>query len=199
MRNVALLALAFALLLWGCGGDDTASKRGGSSGAAKTEPEADEVAEAARAAGCELRSFRGTSREHVSDPEAKVQYSSSPPTSGKHFEIAAEDGAYPRAPDAKALVHSLEHGRVVIWFQGDLPARVRADLRASYDEDSFQTLLTPDETGSQYAVAATAWNRDPVPNGTGRLLGCRNYTPEVLDALEAFKKRHRSQGPEAIP
>ena len=44
-----------------------------------------------------------------------------PPTSGKHFEVPAEDGAYDEAPDVKELVHSLEHGRMIIWFKKNLP------------------------------------------------------------------------------
>lgn len=212
--------LLVALLLAGCGGDADVVEGGGTptpkdtSTAKAKPPTSDDVlppggvlprltgmglTRASRGAGCDLRSYRGTSREHVSDPDAQVEYSSAPPTSGSHLEVPAQDAAYLTAPDEKALVHSLEHGRVVIWFKADLPRAARASLRTFYEDDPFQTLLTPDETGSPYAVAATAWNRDPVPNGTGRLLGCKNYTPEVLEALQAFKKRHRSRGPEAIP
>lgn len=157
------------------------------------------LAGAARAAGCELQSFQAKSRQHTSDTDDEIDYSSAPPTSGKHLDLPAEDAAYLRAPDVTALVHSMEHGRVVIWFKGDLPPRARASLRAFYEDDPQQTLLTPDETGSDYAVAATAWNRDPMPNGTGRLLGCKQYTPKVFKAVQAFKQRHRGKGPEAIP
>jgi len=88
---------------------------------------------------------------------------------------------------------------VVIWFKKDLPRDLRADLRAFFEEDQFQTILTPDATGSDYAVAATAWNRDPLPNGTGRLLGCERFTPEAFQALQAFRDKHRSRGPEPVP
>lgn len=154
---------------------------------------------AASAAGCELKSFRATSRNHTSDLDDEIDYSSAPPTSGKHFDVPAEDAGYLKAPDVKTLVHSLEHGRVVIWFKADLPRRARASLRAYYEDDPLQALLTPDETGSDYAVSATAWNRAPAPNGTGRLLGCEKYTPRVFAALGAFKGKHRGKGPEAIP
>jgi hypothetical protein len=48
-------------------------------------------------------------------------------------------------------------------------------------------------------VAATAWNREPEPNGTGRLMGCPEYNERVFDALRAFRDEHRSNGPEPIP
>ena len=50
-----------------------------------------------------------------------------------------------------------------------------------------------------YQVAASAWNREPEPNGTGRLLVCERMTPEVFDALRTFRDEHRSNGPEPIP
>ncbi len=64
-------------------------------------------------------------------------------------------------------MHALEHGRVVIWFKKSLPEDQRADLKALFDDDSYQMLLTPDPTKMKYAVAASAWLREPTPNGTG--------------------------------
>jgi len=88
---------------------------------------------------------------------------------------------------------------VVIWFKKTLPKGERADLKALFDEDSYQMLITPNETGMTYAVAATAWNREPEPGGTGRLLGCSTLTPQAFDAIRAFKDEHRSNGPEPVP
>jgi hypothetical protein len=50
-----------------------------------------------------------------------------------------------------------------------------------------------------YAVAATAWNQDPAPNGTGRLLVCNEVNDKTFDALAAFRDENRSQGPEPVP
>lgn len=208
--TVALAAVIVGVLLLGggSGGADDDTPGGGDSdlaadilpdGGSVPEPQNTPLIEASQAAGCELKSYRGDSREHSTDIGEKIEYESMPPTSGRHFQVEARDDDYEQAPDTKRIVHSLEHGRVVIWFKKDLPREVRADLKALYDEDTFQMLLTPDETGSPYEVAATAWNRDPVPNGTGRLMGCEEYSPAVFEALRAFKDEHRSNGPEAIP
>ena len=48
-------------------------------------------------------------------------------------------------------------------------------------------------------AASTAWNREPEPNGTGRLLGCPKYDDALFTAIEAFKDEHRSRGPEPVP
>jgi hypothetical protein len=50
-----------------------------------------------------------------------------------------------------------------------------------------------------YAVAATAWDADPAPNGTGKLMTCDQVNDKTYDALAAFRDEHRSQGPEPIP
>ncbi|MEJ7715788.1 MAG: DUF3105 domain-containing protein [Thermoleophilaceae bacterium] len=103
------------------------------------------------AAGCKVTNYKGKSREHVADLATKIKYDSSPPTEGSHYQEAAEDGAYDQAPDAKQLVHALEHGRIVIWVKKGLPKDDRAGLKALFDEDSYQTILTPDPTGMRPA------------------------------------------------
>ena len=199
--GVTLLAIVVAVALLGGGG-------GGSSASGDvlpddgSYPEPRDVASvdaAAKAGGCELKSFPAKSREHVADLGETIEYASKPPTSGNHFQTPAEDQAYDEAPDVKELVHTLEHGRVIIWFKKSLPADQRASLKAYYDDDPYQVVLVPDETGMTYAVAATAWNRDPRPNGTGLLLGCKTFGDDVFTALEAFKDENRSRGPEPVP
>lgn len=197
---VAVVVVVLAVLLL-AGGDDAGGGGGADllpAGYELPDQKITDLEEAVKAAGCELKSFKGRSREHTSDLAERVKYSSSPPTSGKHFEQAAVDGEYEKPRDIKELVHSLEHGRVIIWFKPSLPKANRGVLKAVYDDDPYQMLITPDPSGMTYAVAATAWNADPLPNGTGRLLGCPRFTPEVADALRTFKEEHRGNGPEQV-
>jgi len=161
--------------------------------------EVDGVAAGAAAADCELKSFEVATNEHVAPGGPPVRYRSSPPTSGRHDPVPAQDGAYSTSPGVERLVHTLEHGRVIVWFDRDLPADDRASLRAYYEHDSQLMVLVPDTTDMDYEVAATAWNRKPGKYGTGRLLGCREYSGDVYTALEAFKNAHRGKGPELIP
>lgn len=197
---VAIVAGVLLVVLVAGGGDD-----GGGGGGLLPDggevpaQEITDLDEAAEAAGCELESVTAKSRDHTGDLAEAVAYDTKPPTSGKHYEIPKEDGAYEDAPDPKELVHSLEHGRVVVWFKRNLPEDDRANLKALFDEDEYQMILIPDTTGMTYAVAATAWNADPQPNGTGRLLGCPSVKPELYDAIRAFREEHRSNGPENVP
>ncbi len=201
---LVLVVLVVGVVLL-AGGDDGSGEQadGGSDvlpdGGEVPDPEITDLQDAARAAGCTLTSRRAASRDHTQDLAEQVAYPTNPPTAGRHFEVPAEDGAYDTAPDAKELVHSLEHGRIIVWVKKTLPRAQRANLKALFDEDTFQMLIVPNETNMPYAVAASAWNAEPQPLGTGRLLGCRRYSPQVFDAIRAFKDEHRSNGPEAVP
>lgn len=157
------------------------------------------VREGARLAGCELKSFKAASNLHIGSADQTVRYKSDPPTSGRHHPVPADDAAYAISPDVRRIVHTLEHGRVAVWFDRDLPREARASLKAFYLDDSHHMLLVPDTTAMPYAVAATAWNKEPGRYGTGRLLGCRDYGGGVFTALAAFRDRHRDRGPELIP
>lgn len=198
---VLLVVIAVVLLGGGGGGSKKAGGGGGvlPGGGSVPKQKVRDLSAAAKAAGCTLTNYKGKSREHTADVNKKVTYDSKPPTEGKHYQVPANDGAYTTAPKLVETVHALEHGRVVIWFKKSLPAKDRANLKALFDEDSYQMLLVPDTSGMKYQVAASAWSRDPVPNGTGRLLGCARFGDGVYDALRSFKDKHRSNGPEAIP
>ena len=216
---IALVTIVAALAsLGGDGGEGASSSAGTGSGARADgggrdpvhdllpedgsfpEPErVGSVREGARTAGCELESLRPGSNLHIASPEENVRYKSDPPTSGRHHPVPAEDNAYAVSPDVRRIVHTLEHGRVVIWFDSDLPREARAALKAFYSDDSHHMLLVPDTTDMPYEVAATAWNRKPGRYGTGRLLGCRDYGDDVFTALDAFRDRHLDRGPELVP
>ena len=200
---VVVVAVIAAIVLLAGGGSGSGSSASGDvlpDGGSYPEPKDDvPVAAAAKAAGCEVESFPAKSREHLADLSQTVKYASKPPTSGEHYQAPAEDGAYDDPPDVKELVHTLEHGRIIVWFKKGLPADQRAALKKYFDDDSYQMVLVPDTTGMTYQVAATAWNRDPEPNGTGQLLGCPKFNDEIFTAIESFKDENRSRGPEPVP
>lgn len=147
-----------------------------------------DLATAAKAAGCVIQHPPSQGRGHTT---AHVNYKTAPPTSGTHFPSPTHDGAYLRTPTPyEALVHALEHGRVIYWFKPNAPAGVRGALKKLYDEDNNLVILTPDSRPMPYEVAATAW---------GELLGCPTYNDKVPDALRAFRFDHRLKGPEYFP
>jgi hypothetical protein len=201
--GLLVVALIVVLVVVAAGGNGGGGGEGQAAellpdGGSVPEQQEFDLAAAARAAGCELRSRRAPDRTHTNSLDAVVNYDTNPPTSGRHYQLPAEDGAYGDAPQDEELVHTLEHGRVIVWFKPGLSEDQRADLKAFFDEDSYQMVLAP-RSNMPYQVAASAWNREPEPNGTGRLLLCERMTPEVFDALRTFRDEHRSNGPEPIP
>jgi hypothetical protein len=204
--GAGLLAIVVAavLILLATGGDEAGSGPGNAGnvfpdGGSFPEQKVFEVGPAAKAAGCELRSRKGSgTATHTTSLGDRVKYNTNPPTSGRHYEIPAEDGIYGQAPQDEALVHTMEHGRVIIWVKPSLPEKQRADIRALVDDDPYQMVLVP-RRNMPYAVAATAWNGDPAPGGTARMLLCDEVNEKTFDALQAFRDEHRSKGPEPIP
>lgn len=57
-------------------------------------------------------------RGHVPVGE-KVEYNSNPPTSGKHYEDWIRSGVYEQPQEDGYLVHSLEHGYVIMSYNCD--------------------------------------------------------------------------------
>jgi uncharacterized protein DUF3105 len=197
---LAVAVVAVVLLAGGNGGGggDAQAAEVWPGGGSVPEQKVFDVAPAAKAAGCALRDVKGTTREHTTSLSTRVKYSTNPPTSGKHYEIPAQDGIYGQAPQDEQLVHAQEHGRVIIWAKPSLPEDQRAALRALVEEDSYQMFLVP-RAKMPYPLAVTAWDADPAPNGTGKMMTCTKIGDQTYDAIRSFRDEHRSQGPEPIP
>lgn len=191
-----LIAVVLVVTSGGGGGGGKKSGSGDYPSSSVPKQKITSLPKAVSAAGCQLKSFKSTGRDHV---QTKVKYDSNPPTNGNHFPEPAQDGAYTQAPPITQLVHTLEHGRIIIWVKPGAPDNVRGSLKALFDEDPYQMVLTPNTTKMTYQVGASAWGRDPAPLGRGYLLGCKTYNDKVPDAIRAFRDKHRGNGPEAIP
>ena len=172
------------------GGSDAQAAEVFPDGGSFPEQKIYDVAPAAKAAGCTLRDVKANSREHTTSLDERVKYSTNPPTSGRHYQIPAQDGIYGDPPQDEELVHGMEHGRVIFWVKPSLPEDVRANIRALVEDDSYQMFLVP-RANMPYEVAATAWDADPAPNGTGKMMTCDRVDDQTYDALAAFRDEHR--------
>jgi hypothetical protein len=151
------------------------------------KPRITDLDQAVRRANCELRDFP---EEGDGQTAGRVNYRSDPPHSGQQSPEPAQDGAYyDDPPTDETLVHSLRHGRIVIWFDPDLGDDDKADLKALFDEDSPHMFLVP-RRSMPYEVAATGW--------THRLV-CKRFSQATFDALRAFRGRYRDRAPEFVP
>ena len=56
------------------------------------------------------------SARHIQVGEQHEAYNSDPPTSGPHYAQPAQAGFYNEALPDETLVHNLEHGYVIIWY-----------------------------------------------------------------------------------
>lgn len=69
-------------------------------------------------------------RGHVPVGE-EVVYNSNPPTSGKHYEDWIRKGVYDEPKDDRNLVHSLEHGYVIVSYNCDHKVTIKKSLMTS--------------------------------------------------------------------
>ena len=193
-------ALAAVLL---AGGDDDEGGDGGAGAATIEYPDGGEIpaqqqadlAVAMRAAGCKDESIEvQAAGEHTSDPDEQIEYQSEPPSIGRHYQEWPEDDIYEEAPRTSHVVHTLEHGRILIWLRPDLPSEQLAQFKALYEEDPYHVIMLPRaELGEPFAV--TAW----VGQSTGHTLRCRDVNENTWDAIRAFKEKYRDKAPEFVP
>lgn len=97
-------------------------------------------------------------RNHI---DTKVQYTTNPPTSGDHSGNAATLGFYAtQAPSDERLVHNLEHGNVIIyWNPAKLDQAASDKFKALYEDlksDRFCIIAAPRPT-MEKAIALTSW------------------------------------------
>ncbi|MCW2666230.1 MAG: hypothetical protein JWN57_1192, partial [Frankiales bacterium] len=121
---------------------------------------------------------------HIPNPA----YAVDPPSAGNHTPASARAGRYRGAslpPDGQ-LVHSLEHGYVILWHRPDL-ARPERDQLDDLQEQHPQDVLVVERASLPVPVAATAWQQ--------RLL-CQAVEPAVL---ERFVDARVGSGPEDVP
>jgi hypothetical protein len=107
-------------------------------------------------------------RNHITEGTAGGPYTSTPATSGPHWPPSATTpgpwGVYQIAQPQERMLHNLEHGGIVIWYQ---PARLDADglaaltayVQQQITTAQFKVILVP-WSGSDFGhpVAVCAWD-----------------------------------------
>ena len=193
-------ALAAVLL---AGGDDDGGSEGGGGGATVSYPDGGEIPAqkeadlpvAMKAAGCQDETVESEGAGlHTTDPDEEIKYDSEPPSIGRHYQEWPDDDIYDEAPSTTSVVHTLEHGRVLIWLNPDLSSDELAQFKALYEEDPYHVIMLPREELKE-PFAVTAW----VGQTTGHTLRCNELNDNSWDAIRAFKEKYRDKAPEFVP
>lgn len=194
----AAVAAILVAVLAGGGDDEEPTANGGDDRPAVAIPgvQIRDLDEAAKAAGCKVETFTSEGRTHIGDEETFDDYKTNPPTSGNHRNTPAEDGIYEpgNEPAKEALVHTLEHGRVVYHYKPGTPPRRISQLETLVNEpfkgvEGYHQVLVQNNTEMTEAVAAVAWTQK---------VGCPEFNDKVFDVLRAFREKYVDKGPELV-
>jgi len=133
-----------------------------------------------------------TSSPHIDVDTDPGQYNSDPPTSGLHYSQESNVGFYDEniyTYPAGYLVHNLEHGYVIFWYNCDLLSESAcSDLKSQ-----IRTVM--DELGGTKLIAYP-WNSIDVPlvmTSWGRLQRFETFDPAQA---KAFYRANLNRAPE---
>jgi hypothetical protein len=131
---------------------------------------------------------------HVPEGTDPGPYSTDPPTSGPHYAGELDPGFYdegsqqPQFP-AGYLVHNLEHGYVIFWYN----CSQLSDQDCSSLKSQIQSVL---DRENKFKVIAYPWDSIDVPvvmTSWGRMQKFESFDPEEA---AAFVESNRNQAPE---
>lgn len=139
------------------------------------------------AAGCApARQFPDEGQRHVSSG-ATPEYDTDPPTSGPHYEVPAPTGFYEQPIPRETLVHNLEHGQIVIWYDPDAPDIVKSQIEVLSQQEPQATVAVPyDADWDTDSLVLTAWRASQA---------CRVPSQEAVDD---FRRRFQGRAPEPL-
>ena len=111
------------------------------------------------------------SSQHVNVGEDPGEYNSNPPTSGNHYVQGLPAGFYdesdfgdlPPRPEV-SLVHNLEHGYIVFWYNCDVISDsecedLKQDLQGYMSSSLVSKLIAYPWTSTEGPLVLTAWGR----------------------------------------
>lgn len=132
------------------------------------------------------------SSEHIPTDSDPGEYNSAPPTSGPHYADELEAGFYVADNyqyPAGYLIHNLEHGYIIFWYNcADLSesacSELKSQIRDVMDEVNDAKVIAYPWDSIDVPVVMTSW---------GRLLKMETFEPAVA---RAFYKANLNRSPE---
>ncbi|MFN2524889.1 MAG: DUF3105 domain-containing protein [Actinomycetota bacterium] len=144
------------------------------------------VGVAAGEAGCgPIERDEEQSRDHIEVGTPHEPYTTSPPSSGPHYETPAATGFYPSPLEPEQVVHNLEHSQIVIWYRSDVSEQTLDQIEAVVDQEPQATVALPyDDIEGSASFVLTAWTASQ---------SCARVSQEVIDD---FRREFQGKGPE---
>ena len=138
----------------------------------------------------------------------KIQYSTVPPSSGKHFVVPAVDSrrvyTVADAPRIETLVHNLEHGYTILWYDRSVEKEQAGAFQAlatkvnAMKESANKFLISPWDpaygalpAGKKYALSHWSADVDQATGKVGTQMGHRQLCGGLnTTVVEDFVKNH---------
>ncbi len=130
-------------------------------------------------------------KAHVTEG-TPIAYKSYPPSSGTHYGTTADYGFTEQEVVEGKLVHSLEHGAVVLYYKPGLATDVIQKLRDAY------TSLPPAKYG-KVKLVITPYSKLTVPIEMAAWGYVQPFPQFEYDKIRAFYQAHVDKGPEDVP
>jgi len=121
--------------------------------------------------------------QHIKEGESHPDYNSNPPTSGWMYGGVAGPGVHDTEVADELLIHSMEHGAVIVHYKADLPKDQIDQIKTAFNSVSGKRILVP-RSNLDAAVALTSW---------GRLLTLQTVD---TDKIKAFIETNENRAPE---
>ena len=126
---------------------------------------------------------------HVPDGTIVRVEGSDPPSSGDHYEDPAPRGFYETPVDDGHLIHNLEHGYIVIWYdctqlEDAACQTLKSDIQQTIKALASYKLVAAPRDGMETPIALTSW---------GWIDKLEQYDKP---RIEAFIRAHHKQAPE---
>ena len=127
------------------------------------------------------------SRDHVPDG-TKIQYNSNPPAAGAHYAAPQDAGIYTTPPADGHLVHSLEHGAIILWYNPKMPSKDQIkQLTDIFKNIGLSKTIMTSRDSMDVPVAVTSW---------GRILKLKTIDEKQI---KTFFETNYDRGPEQAP
>lgn len=201
---VAVIAIIGAAVAWAIIGeqgkkDEALSSISGDVAAASCDPVTDDPA-----TGSSDHVGPGTNQPDLT----KIDYATVPPSSGKHYAVPAVDSrrvyTVADAPKIETLVHNLEHGYTILWYDRSVEKEQAASFEAlatkvnAMKESANKFLISPWDpaygalpAGKKYALSH--WGAD-VDQATGKVSNQKGHRQLCgglnTTVVENFVKAH---------